>query len=495
MSGDLVRTLVVREPNDTNGYEADKVAKNPSFARLRRMWETMHQFWQEVYPTDGENGEIAQSLIGKEVGLKGPRLELQGTGITNLGPYHAYEIVLPRGIRLSVVWDEKKGRFITADNLEYLSGKTQLGEDVRNLLKSGRRFTIEEPAGYGEENKVLGTLTLSKDAEDIPDSAYTPVVPILAEPRTFMAVVPADKVLNVLTAIKTKYEREMGKVRNRLPLHLGAIFGHRRTPLRAILDAGRQMLFQKASATGWRVHDYDRNQGNTLPKRFHQDAGGQFKEWYKVTLERDSRQVCWYIPAMMGDGSTEDLWYPYVFIDTYTEPVDRQRRYRALNPWTGKEGWLVHAGELRVNDEVYFTPSTFDFEFLDTTARRFEVHYDGNGRRTTRRTRPFYLEDMDRLEALWEHMKKLERAQRYKVISTIEATREAWFGWDTEGRSITDEVFKQFVADTLAGAAWPKTHNWTEIDNKERKDLIEAGVRGELADVAELHMEILKEKG
>ncbi|MBU1247394.1 MAG: hypothetical protein KKB70_01745, partial [Proteobacteria bacterium] len=49
-------------------------------------------------------------------------------------------------------------------------------------------------------------------------------------------------ILAVAQAIKEKYEREMGKVRNRLPLTLGAVYFGRRTPLAAALDAGRRIL-------------------------------------------------------------------------------------------------------------------------------------------------------------------------------------------------------------------------------------------------------------
>ncbi|MGQ9482579.1 MAG: CRISPR-associated protein Csx11, partial [Chloroflexus sp.] len=115
-----------------------------------------------------------------------------------------------------------------------------------------------------------------------------------------------------------------------------------------------------------------------------------------------------------------------------------------------------------------------------------------NGRRP-RRTRPFYLEDLDRLETLWSHMKHLTRTQRHQVIRTIEATREAWYGQDPDGKSTTDEVFRQFVTDTLAGAQWPRGHSWNNIPQEWREKLVHAGVLGELADLAELHMEILKE--
>jgi len=495
LSGDLVRTLAVREPNDENGRDADKVAKNPSFARLRRIWETTRRFWQEVCPTD-KRESAAQSLIGATIGEKGHRLALKGSGIPVPGPYHTYEMVLPKGVRLSVVWDESGKRFITADNLEYLSGKTQLNEDIHKILKADSSFVIEEPAGYGEKNKVLGTLILSEDAKELPGGTYVPAIPILAEPRTFMALVPADKALDVLRAIKAEYEREMGKVRNRLSLHLGIVFAHRRTPLRALLDAGRQMLNQEGKCRGWKVICRERKETEreeALPKRFQAERRGQFKEWYEVTLERNGRRICWYVPGMMGDGQIEDKWYSYVFLEADAEPVDRASRYRTRNPWTDTDGWLVRAAELRLDDRIYFAPSTFDFEYLDTTARRFEIHYDQTGRRTTRRTKPYYLEDLERLEILWSYMKRLTKTQRQQVVRTIEATREAWYGQDADGQSTTDEVFKQFVADALAGAAWPQGQPWRSIPQEWRDKLIQAGLLGELTDLAELHMEILKE--
>jgi hypothetical protein len=139
-------------------------------------------------------------------------------------------------------------------------------------------------------------------------------------------------------------------------------------------------------------------------------------------------------------------------------------------------------------------PSRFDFEFLDTNARRYEIHYDQDGRRP-RRTRPFYLEDLDRLGRLWEALKPLNASQLHQVIYTIEVTRERWFGRDNGGRSLEDDVFRQFVADTLAGAAWPTGKRWGDIPADGQERLIRAGISGELADLAEWHLEILKEKG
>jgi hypothetical protein len=512
LSGVFVRTLAVRDPKCDSTKTADVLAKSPSFARLRRIWETTRRFWQEVVPTPeiGEDSKhyadrLRKSVLGRCAPQIGPRLEIRGQlprHVENpLGPYHAYEIVLPQDVKVSALWDPENKRFIILENLLYIA--RLLDENVYTCkgaletVKSALRgtLTVGEPTGYGAVNKVWGEITVEEGGASEIDGGYFPVIPILAEPRIFMALVPADKALKVVEEIKAKYEREMGKVRNRLPLHLGIVFAHRRTPMRALLDAGRQMLRRTCDAAGWQVRKVREqpDKGGTLPERFHADQNGQFAKWYEVVLEKNGCQITWYVPMMMGDGQTKDPWYPYVFLETDDEPTDRSRRFLAPNPETGRDGWLVHVGELKSGDRIYFAPSTFDYEFLDVTSRRFEIHYDGNGRRVTRPTRPYYLDDLERLNTLWYHLLHLSRTQRHQVISTVETTREVWFGRDEGKRSWRDDVFKRFVADTLAGAAWPGGHPWRSISPDERTALIEAGMRGELADLAELHMEILKE--
>jgi len=377
-------------------------------------------------------------------------------------------------------------------------------------MRGNRTLTLYNPeatSGKRQQNLLAGRRLIRTDYQK---TAYSTAIPILAEPRSFLALVPADRSLDILRQIKLKYEREMGKVRNRLPLHLGAVYFSRRTPLRAALDAGQAMLQRRATPQPWRVAHM---QVGALPADKHQLADGtsQFQQTITLTLERADSALTWCVPAAMGDGATPDNWYPYVFFpqdrDGNVQPAGRQRAFKDPQ---GK--WLVHAGDLQAGDQILFTPSTFDFEFLDTTSRRFEIHYNEDGRRASRPTRPFYLEDLDRLELLWRLLSHLERSQRYQVIATIEATRELWYG--ATSSQPDDEVFTQFVHDTLAGAAWPHRRRWdatqrTWVDRANddpqptgwrsiprdwQQHLIQAGVRGELADLLELRMEILKER-
>ncbi len=465
--------------------------QNPSFARLRRVWETTQRFWQKAL-TDAQLPKVKGRLIIESSNLIQFRLQRYGN----------YDLVLGM-TKLSVLHND--GKLTTTDNLRYFA--KQLGaksgeyasdeaaaEFVRKRLLK-QQITIEEPTGYGSPNQLRGTLNISNVTPD--KTEYSPVIPILSEPRTFMALVPADKSLEVIKAIQTKYEREMGKVRNRLPLHLGVVYFQRRTPLRSALDAGRQMLSYKSSDNQqlWQI---SKIQCLLTPDKEELANGTQqFKKAIVLDLFRDAYTITWRVPVAMGDGTTTDVWYPYVFLNTNDDDnkvrTERQRAIKSQRPRETTPCWLVHVADLREGDQIYFTPSTFDFEFLDSTARRFEIYYDEKTGRRPRRTRPFYLEDLNRFDILWKILKNLETSQRHQVIYAIEATRELWYG-QNEPDSQTDPTFRQFVTDTLANAAWPKDQPWKIIPQDQQTQLIDAGVRGELADLAELHMKILKER-
>jgi hypothetical protein len=495
LDGSLVESMFVIAPNEGN-----TTSKTPSFSRIQRIWQTTRQFWQDV-----------QTDIGTRLSDDRRRLLLYLDKEPDLGPFHVYELDLG-AVTLSVVWcpsqpDGSGGYLISADNLnavarrlgaeqaiyEHAASAAIWQEDYlrQQFIQHSHPVILRNPdAPPGERNRnLLVGHRLIKTGHQ--DAGYSTGIPILVEPRTFMALVPADQSLNILERIKLTYERQMGKVRDRLPMHLSAVYFPRRTPLRTVLDAGQAMWQRKAPTPQWEVqciHD-----GVLPPDRsMLADGTKQFQKTISITLEHSGHTINWYVPAMMGDGVTQDNWYPYVFFrqDQHgnTQPAGRQRAFNI----NGR--WFVHAGDLQLGDQILFSPSTFDFEFLDTTARRFDLFYDAVGRRDSRRTRPFHLEDLDRMEALWGYLKRLKPTQRYQIVSTIEATRETWYGADRHGKSHNDVVFQQFVADTLADAEWPSGQLWSSISLEWRNNLVQAGTSGELTDLAELHMEILKER-
>jgi len=481
------------------------IRQQPSQARLRRVWETTKHFWEDA-------GDFSKLRKGEQ------RLQITGKLNPNapngtIGLYHVYQLLLGN-VKLSAVWDPKNQRFITASNLEYISQPQRLGKPVIEWLShsAGQEIKIEEPTGYGSKNKEWGTITI-KNVEPIPNSEYIPAIPILAEPRTFMALVPADKALDIVNDIKNKYEVEMGKVRNRLPVHLGVVFAEYKTPLRVVLDAGRRMLKQKSqSIDSWSVTKKEGASSNIslLPDHLKNDK--HFSEYERLELSQDNRKAVWHVPLKMGDGSTPDEWYPYVFVQCDKDgktPSERKRLFEAPCPWNkdlqdkAQPTWLVHASDIHEGDVIYFTPSTLDFQWLDTGGRRFEIAYDDKGCRLDMQRRPYMLDELVKFKKIWDTLSAhLTSSQIHALNELIETKRNDW-----KDSSATSGVFTQFCQDTIANIEWRKkkkekenerVYPWGTDKKPPEKTWLEEWTSyaavGLLSDVIELNMKILKKK-
>jgi len=327
------------------------------------------------------------------------------------------------------------------------------------------------------------------------------------------------------------------------------VYAGRKTPLRAIMDAGRRMLNQKWDNLEWEVCDdiailgikfttqkdlSEKDLEKEYKEIFKNEKGEkitqQFDTWHRIVIRqkisepvRESdkepneiyRYVIWYVPALMGDGQTKDCWYPYVYWlqdkDENDNPASANRKirryYEAPNPFSedkkddkstdtettankGTSVWLVHVGELQPGDKIYFTPATFDFEFLDSTARRFEIYYEKSTRKR-RISRPYLLDEVETLEKIWKTVSKkggepyLATTQIIELRDLIEQKRAEWFK-DIKD-SLNDETFTRFCRDAFVNANW--------IGNKENIDfnsLAKMAVKGYFADAVELYHHIMK---
>jgi hypothetical protein len=192
------------------------------------------------------------------------------------------------------------------------------------------------------------------------------------------------------------------------------------------------------------------------------------------------------VPTVMGDSKTEDVWYPYWCLEKERENANsRERIFKSID---GKN-W-THIKDLQVGDTVSFRPSRFDFEFLDTAARRFEVSYDNGKRRGWQHpSRPYYLEQLESFEQLWNRLSGktcgLTTSQIHNLIGIIETKRMEW-AIDQKGASV-QETFERFVGEVLNDAEWKQHPSKDEMEQ-----LCQAAVSGQLADVVELYIRILK---
>jgi hypothetical protein len=483
LDGSLVETLLVQEPGNGNSV----VTKTPSFARLRRIWRTTQTFWQETQV--GINEILSDSRR---------RLKIDLANTPGLTIHQTYELDLRGQTRMSVLWNGS--HLISIDNLSYTA--IQLG------IQSEQRKTPADTAlavgvWFEENNQTVFQLISSDEKNtqydvkianvDYQDAAYATAIPILAEPRTFMALVPANRALDIAQAIKTKYEREMGKVRNRLPLHLGVIYFQRRTPLRTALDAGRRMLKYEGQGAKDEIWTVQKVQTGPLPAGEARLAQGtqQFAQTTTVELEQNGRFLTWHVPAKMGDGQTADNWYPYVFIKSNVS--NRQHIFKALRPksdGTSEECCLVHASELQAGDHIYFTPATLDFQWLDSAGTRFEIAYDELGRRRNHLTRPYLLDQLDEIERAWKIVageNGLSSSQIYALRDLAETKRQGW--QPAAAQSQNDGIFRQFCRDAVVNANWKNRPAPEQLDQ-----LTDWAVSGLFTDMIQLYMGIMKQK-
>jgi hypothetical protein len=456
LSGDLVQTILVKAV--ANAPE-QSVPKNPSPARLRRVWETCQRFWtgtveQEILARHGYGQKADHAGLRRARYLLTP--DRQNDWLEDM-PYNGTIEIEANGKvvkrPISLLWRQASKDFVTISNL-------QQAEEI----KAGQIIEVsgaDAPRVSLERFKVQSARPAEGNL-----SEYDPYLPLLASPDQFLAFVPAADALTIAEKICEEYTRQFSKVQNRLPLFLGLVFFERKMPLMAVLDAACQMLTAPLQSEPWVVV------ADVINDRV-----------------RFANGLEWTVPTKMGDQKTDDIWYPYFFIKDFADGTPDRRPYR----FQYKEDWLVLVTNLKKGDVVCLTPARFDYLLLDTTARRFEIHYNDQGRRP-RRTRPFYLEDLDRLETLWDCLKQLTRTQFKHILQTIETTRELWFGPEEQDQSTSDAVFKRFVDDTLANAAWPISAPWKDLPQEQKEQIIAAGVRGELADLDELHLQILKEE-
>ncbi len=458
----LIRTLNYETPPVSKHFE--KCAKTPSFARVRRVWETTSKFWDEAL---AEIKEVIDPITERLV------LKVR-TNNLSLPTNNAYEAKVNE-TKFTVFYENKNPKgadglenFVIIENLELLAKKlpveikTDSRKDLVDTLLEGLK---DKNIDFFNSNDPSEVLASSKfNSIEIESCNYSPVIEITKDPERFMVLVPADKALEAAKKIKEKYEKEMGKVRNRLPMNLGIVYAVYHAPLPAIMDAGYRLM-----------QIYNKEEKWKLAKQPEENSN-----YFKLSFENN--QV-WTIPSKMGDCS-EDIWYPYFYVlNAEAKPEKRPLSFKGP---TGN--WLVHVSELKEGDIVQVTPSYFDFEYLSSASQRFEISYNIEGKRRSndRKHRPYYLDDLDEIERVWAILStKLSNSQIKKVNTLVEEKRRDW-AISSENE---DDTFKSYVENVVENLKWKQP-----LAEHEKQKLVDFCVNGKFVDVLEIHMSIMKDK-
>jgi hypothetical protein len=137
LSGDLVQTMLVKvEPNNPGGC----TPKNPSPARLRRVWETCQHFW-----TDTVEEILARHDFSKGDGRRCVRYLIFPDQKANWRENGLYDGTVD-GKAISLLWRAEAEHFITINNLQ-LSGEIKKGQVIRLDNPDNPRRRLLSPFG------------------------------------------------------------------------------------------------------------------------------------------------------------------------------------------------------------------------------------------------------------------------------------------------------------------------------------------------------------
>ncbi|MFN3528039.1 MAG: hypothetical protein ACK4YO_02945, partial [Candidatus Altarchaeaceae archaeon] len=286
---------------------------------------------------------------------------------------------------------------------------------------------------------------------------------ISLSPNMFMFLIPSSKVVEIIKEVKEKYTEQFGKVYGKLPLNIGVVFFKRRTPLYACLDSAKRFIHIFKDKRNKKQITFSIEQKEIIDDKLNIKIKKGDKETDKYLIK---------IPFQLGDG-TKDYYHPFVRVSN----SDEEKHILYLN-----EG-----------DKIQCDPSYFDFQFLDTSARRFDITLDSNTNKRNhdilgvKGARPYYLEDIDNFEKLW----KILNDKKYKITSTkinnlYSLLTSKIYDWNIE--DLDNPEFKNIVEDSIK--------NILEIgkDDENFKFIGDSVSSGLFFDVIELYLKIMKQK-
>ncbi|OQX19634.1 MAG: hypothetical protein BWK75_05480, partial [Candidatus Altiarchaeales archaeon A3] len=364
--------------------------KHPSPARLRRIWRTTKEFFDSCIKEIFENGESYITNIRDEKDyeelkkLRFSRIQI-ATEDRKEVLSGTYEGSIENDIsNLVLYYDYNRKTFISICNLQPHKNIEQKFKEL-----SGKTLKIKS-----QTTDKASEIFLKIEKIKFDDKKYLPFVEISNFPSKLQVIVPASSAFDIAKKIKEKYETEFSKVRNRLSFHIGIVYMHKKHPIYSALEASERIVDVKRTMEKFEVAD--------IKKKC---------DVCEITLKNDQdATITITVPTITGDKNVCDNYYPFYIVNEGLNVKERETYFQTYirDEENILKVDLVHVKDLKQGDKIMYDPSYFDFQFLDTSARRFEIiiNKDTNKRKHDifgkKGPKPYYLEDIDNFTKLWE---------------------------------------------------------------------------------------------
>ncbi|WP_051654776.1 CRISPR-associated protein Csx11 [Persephonella sp. IF05-L8] len=388
--------------------------KNPSPARLRRIWETTQEFFEKIHKNLDEDLKIPEwrkkRLVwevecSKLKGEKSQELEdnnllfwmekITDEDLSNLSKAEKEE-KLRQSKKAKIYLISSIEDFIEKFGNEDLLKKISQEENNIDISKdSFKNFKISLKSRSENKNEdeteILVTLTKDNLLEIHPYKPYSLITDI--SPINYQVIIPAEYLPKFIDKVLEKYNKEFKYVYGKLPIHIGIIVANYKKPLYVNLKALRKIR---------------RDVKNTEKLWINEDAG-KFCQLQKEKLS--------YATTEEKINNTEDYYA------LYFNNLDEKDYNFYIKPKNNWKYWVSTLDKFPLNSKIKIIPNTFDFEFMDANTRRNDIYYDENKnyKRALRlkSNRPYEL------EVYWSKFKvfhklfkdKTNKAKMHKLVS------------------------------------------------------------------------------
>jgi len=253
-------------------------------------------------------------------------------------------------------------------------------------------FGLRKHASPGRLARTWDDFTaLWKDTlADIAEFTQNYAMPISLDAQGFRVIVAAEDSRQVLQAIQQKVGTRLQKVRGGIAPQISALVFKDKFPLYVAMDALRRMEQRPLLRQEWSVR--------TVQKK----GAAIIIDW-----QTPQGEVNWNVDISTGDPDQLDIWHPHVICSSQPEGIGRIVALQALN----------------VGDKVNIPVADFDFSVLDGTARRYELAYDAQGKRSH-----FILGATGRPSYLWEQMPYLLKTLPEMIVGWNSSQAKAILG-------------------------------------------------------------------
>lgn len=378
------------------------LCKNPSPARLLRIWETTREFFEDLKRNLKKNMGVEDWRYQRIIWSGANKDECREYTFDGLDfcSDRDNNIYLVSSIERAIPVIKKKD----------VGGAKEITDKIKESDKEWIDDFILKRADTGENSKTR------LNAKNIRYESYLPYLSILdPTPVSWQLIIPAQYVPNIIETVQERYKQNFNYVMGKLPLHIGVIVQDYKRPFYIGLKALRKIRRD--------IDEWTEIETTVEMNSFLKEQG----ECGKFFKRGESVQSYYSLYSLKNFPEKETGEYPFI-----------------INPQKDREQ-LVTAGAECYEDkniDIKIYPNTFDFEFLDTNVRRNDIFYrtgkiadfsNHKGKRylKEKQGRPYKWEEWQMFKEFEQYFHK-EKDRKTKLNNIINMIYSKLYDWDDD---------------------------------------------------------------